>query len=122
MANMLTRGVEAHAKALKRAAGVDVVVRREGRVTATIKAVPATSTHTVDDADTGIPTKIKTIDWIFTAADLVFSGVLCRLQTGDQITRASDGATFTVAPIAGRPCTEPHDQFATMIIAHTQQN
>lgn len=119
---MLSHGVDALAKSLKRAAGVAVTIKRDGRESDAITATPALTTHVVEDEATGIPTKIKSQDWIFTAADLVIAGQTIRPKTGDQITRASDGATFTVAPIAGRPCSEPHDAAATMIVIHTKEN
>lgn len=120
--SMLSRGVDALAAALKRAAGVAVTIKRDARESASITATPAVSTHIVDDETTGIPTKVKSFDWIFTAADLVIAGQTVTPKTGDQITRASDGATFTVAPIAGRPCTEPHGQYPTMIVVHSKEN
>lgn len=118
--NMLSRAIEAHAKALKRAAGVAVTYRQGSHESESITATPTSSTYIVEDEATGIPQKVTSQDWIFTAADLIVAGQTIEPKPGDQITRASDGETFIVTPIAGRRCFEPHGEYGLMVVIHTK--
>lgn len=127
---MLSRAVAAHAAALERAAAIDVLILRGARTSLAIKAVPATSQHTVfgggDDERRPIGIKIKSFDWIFivtklTTACAAFPG-FCGLEFGDVVQRQSDGKKFVVRPVeTGRPITEPHDAHGVMIVAHSQE-
>lgn len=125
MGNMLSRAVEVHAKALERAAGIDVLILRGGRTSLPLKAVPATSTHLVTDEDR-IPVKVKSFDWIFAIGKLQtacteFPG-FCELLQGDVIERQSDKKRFSVQPVTpGRPVNEPHDTYGVMSVTHTQE-
>jgi len=123
---MLSRAVESHAAALTRASGIDVLILRGARTSLAIKAVPATSQHTVADEATGIPVKIKSFDWIFINSKLrtacaAFPG-FCELLPGDVIERQSDKKKFSAQSVApGRPVNEPHDAHGVMTVTHSQE-
>lgn len=121
---MLSRAVASHAKSLERAASVSVTVRRGPRVSLALTAIPASSVHDSWDAETGIPTKVKSFDWIVAVASLAtacaafpgFSG----LRTGDVIVQGEQSYEI-VPPAANKPATEPHDRYGVMVVAHSKE-
>ena len=80
----------------------------------------------VENEADGMPTKVKSFDWIFIKAKLALActafPTFTELLPGDVIERQSDTKRFTVQPVAaGRPVHEPHDAHGVMIVTHSQE-
>lgn len=119
--NAFDRAIAAHAAAIQRVAGYEVVIKRGPRESDPITGVLSSSVHEVFDETEQIATKVKFSDWLFTRSELVLDDKALTPLPGDLIvaTIRSVERTFKVVPIEKRPCFEPHDASGLMAVVHT---
>ena len=106
---------------LQATSGDSVRIRRGGRTSAAITGVLTVSEYDVTDSD-GMPTSIKSADWVFKASEIVLAGEVIILRQGDELvsTIAGDERTFVVMPIAQKPAQEAKDGRGTLVVVHSR--
>lgn len=123
--NWLDQNVGWLAGQLQGSAGTPVVIVRGD-----LQSEPITGSLTVVDvsvwdADTGIPTKVKVSDWLFTAGDLILDGSAYQAKAGDYFKTVEeneeDVRTFEVSPVDKKSVSEPHDAKGLMVVIHTKE-
>ena len=117
--NALERVVAGAARTLKGIGGTSIVYVRRAFRSEPITAIRTVAEYRVLDAKTGMPIRVKYIDWLFLANDIVLDGQVSKPQPGDEIEAGS--LKYSATPIEKRPCFEPHDAGGQMIIIHTTQ-
>lgn len=117
--NMIARAAAALARSVQRAGGVVVEIRRGGHVISPITATLTVVDHQVADESTGVPTLLKSSDWVFIASELLLGGKPFTFRAGDTITWGT--RVFEVQPIPGRKAYEPHDAAGLIVVVHSKE-
>ena len=110
-------------QSLKRLAGLAGVYARGATESEPIIGVPTQHEYEVEDDETGLPTKVISYDWTFTASELVLGGNVITPRSGDHWTSTIEGAeeTYEVLPIGKRPCFERRDPSGILLVVHTKK-
>jgi len=111
------------AQSLKRLVGCEGVYARGASESEPIVGVPTQHEYEVVDDETGLPIKVISYDWTFTAAELVLGGNVITPRSGDRWKPTIEGVqeTYEVLPIGKRPCFERHDAAGILLVIHTKK-
>lgn len=112
MANLLTRGANAHAAWMKRGAG-QAVTYRQGETEVPLTMWPERQTFQVAGED-GLLNAINSFNWCCIAAELGLTP-----RSGDTI--EATGSTYSVLPIDNLKCFEPLDTDGVSLLIRTKQ-
>ena len=118
---MLADGAKWLGSQMKQFAGHEVTYTR-GSDSITILATVGTSTHQTIDGKNGSLIKIKSRDFIVTAADLDFGSGPFKPERDDEITETIDGVEyrFRVMPFGQDPCYRFSDNHGVRFRIHTK--
>lgn len=121
---MLSRSLRAswlHDK-LHATSGNTVRIRRGGRTSLDIDGVLTIRDYDVINTEDGMPTSIKSADWLFKASDLVLAGEVIILRAGDELIATIDDVehTFQVMPIERKPAQEARDGRGVTVVVHSK--
>lgn len=107
---------------LQATSGNTVQVRRGGRTSVAITAVLTIRDYEVIDESDGMPTSIKSADWLFRASEIVLAGEVITLRAGDELVSTIDDVehTFQVMPIQRKPAQEARDGRGIMVVVHSK--
>ena len=110
-------------QSLKRLAGLAGVYARGATESEPIIGVPTQHEYEVIDDETGLPSKVISYDWTFTAAELLLGGDVITPRSGDRWKPTIDGTqeTYEVLPIGRRPCVERFDASGKLLLVHTKK-
>jgi hypothetical protein len=102
--------------------GIAVRISRGGRLSVPITGVLTIREYEVIDEADGMPTSIKSADWLFKAADLVLRGEVITLRARDELVATINEVehTFQVIPIAQKPAQEAVDGHGVTVVVHTK--
>jgi hypothetical protein len=111
------------AQSLKRLAGLEGVYARGAIESEPIIGVPTQHEYEVEDNETGLPTRVISYDWRFTASELVLGGNVITPRSGDRWkpTIGDVEETYEVLPIGKRPCFERLDTSGVLLLVHTKK-
>jgi hypothetical protein len=119
----LARAALGMALTLERLAGVEGVYVRGDAESEPITAVPVQHEYEVIDDETGLPTKVLSYDWRFTASALVIADEPITPRKGDRWRATIEDAeeTYEVLPVGKRPCFERADASGVLLVVHTKK-
>lgn len=108
---------------LERLAGVEGVYVRGDAESEPIVAVPVQHEYEVIDDETGLPTKVMSYDWRFTASAVLIADGPITPRKGDRWKATIEGVeeTYEVLPIGKRPCFERADSSGVLLLVHTKK-
>jgi hypothetical protein len=111
------------AQSLQRLAGCEGVYVRGDAESETIVGVPVQHEYETIDDETGLPTKVVSYDWTFTAEELAIEGDQITPRKGDRWkpTIGDVEETYEVLPIGKRPCFERADASGVLLLVHTKK-
>lgn len=103
---------------LKSVAGVSAVLIR-GESQSTVTVVPGASIADVQNVD-GSFQRTESRDYIITASDYAFDGVIVRPLSGDlfEVSEGSSVKIYEVAPFAGTECYRESDRYGNQLRVH----
>lgn len=114
----LSDAITGLAATVKRMAGASVTYSRGSTSNDELTATPTTHDYEVL-ADDGMPTVVRSTDWLFTTSDLTLSETAITPRPGDRIT--SSGSTYEVMPIGTKPCSAWVDSTGIITRVHTKK-
>lgn len=107
---------------LQTTSGNSVRIRRGGRTSAAITGVLTIRDYETINTEDGMPTSIKSADWLFRASELILAGEVITLRAGDELVSTIDDVehTFQVMPIDRKPAQEARDGRGVMVVVHSK--